>query len=313
VTVLVTGAAGYLGGRLVRHLRRAGVPVRAAVRRPVGWLGGRQVAADLCAAPLGPLVEGVEAVVHLAAPDEVAAAADPDAAVADTVTATRRLAEAAAEAGVGRFVYLSTVHVYGAALAPGAVVDETTVPEPRHPYGIAHLAAEHTAAAAFGDLVVLRLANAVGAPAHPDVTRWTLVANDLCRQAATTGRLVLRTHGMQWRDFVTVADACRVIAAACDPATLPAGTYNVASGRPLTVRELAGLVADAAEVVCGTRPPLVAPDPPAEPPGPHHVSAELLAKHGLRATGALREAVVETMRFCARAFGCPSPPGSTGT
>jgi UDP-glucose 4-epimerase len=304
VTVTVTGAAGYLGGRLVAHLRRAGVAVRPCVRRPVGWLGGAQVAADLCTAPLGPLVEGADAVVHLAAPDEVAAAADPDAAVADTVCAARRLALAAAAAGVRRLVYVSTVHVYGAALAPGAVVDEATVPEPRHPYGIAHLAGEHTAASAFGDLVVLRLANAVGAPAHPDVTRWTLVANDLCRQAATTGRLVLRTHGMQWRDFITVADACRVITAAADPAVLPPGTYNVASGRPLTIRDVAALVADAAEAICGTRPPLVAPEPPAVPPAPHHVSADLLAKHGLRATGSVREAVTETMRLCAAAFGC---------
>lgn len=303
LSVVVTGAAGYVGGRLVATLRARGWDVRAVVRTRVAWLGVPQFEADLCRDPLGPLLEGATSVVHLASPDEVAATADPEGALAAAAGAARRLAEAATAAGVRRFVQLSTVHVYGAALAPGATVDETTPPAPRHPYAIAHLAAEHAAATRGPGVVVVRLANAVGAPAHPSVTRWTLVANDLCRQAVTTGRLVLRTPGVQWRDFVTMADACRMLAAVADPASVPAGTYNVASGEPRTVRELASIVREVAADLLGRRPALEAPEPPGDAPAPSRVSAALLGAHGLRAEGDLREAVAETLRFCAEAFG----------
>src|SRR5204862_996025 len=135
-------------------------------------------------------VQGVDAVVHLAGRNEVAAAADPDDAITEAATSAQRVAEAVAAAGCARVVFVSTVHVYGVRLAPGATVDEDVAPEPRHPYAIARLTAEHVLAraAATGDfaLTTFRLTNAVGAPADPSVERWTLVANDLCRQAVTT-------------------------------------------------------------------------------------------------------------------------------
>src|SRR3546814_8649299 len=80
-----------------------------------------------------------------------------------------------------------------------------------------------------------------------DLDRWTLVAADLCRSAVSTGELVLRSTGQQWRDFIGLADVVRAIAASTDPAKVPAGTYNLASGTSTTVRELAELVQDRVE------------------------------------------------------------------
>lgn len=298
VRLLVTGAAGYLGSRLCATLKgQHGVSIRALVRTDTPWAAADElVTADLLTADLGPVVDGIDAVVHLAGANEVAAQADPDGAVTTTVSAARRLASALPAAT--RVVYVSTVHVYGAAMAGGATVRETTVASPRHPYAIARLAAEHTLAAAGVDLVVLRLTNSVGAPVDPRVARWTLVANDLCRQAATDGRLVLRTHGMQWRDFIHQADACDVITAALDPAAVPAGTWNLGSGTPMTVRDLADLVADAFGRLTGTRPPLDAPAPPDPPPPPVTVDVSRLTSLGLAARRSVSDAVDETARFC---------------
>src|SRR3546814_2666382 len=72
-------------------------------------------------------------------------------------------------------VVASTVHVYGAALRPGATVDHRTVPEPRHPYAVARLAGEHLVAGLVPSPVAVRLTNAVGAPLDGRVDRWTLV------------------------------------------------------------------------------------------------------------------------------------------
>jgi UDP-glucose 4-epimerase len=298
--VVVTGAGGYLGGRLVAHLAYAtDSPVRATSRRPAPWLPVPVEPLDLLdTTGLGDVLAGAAGVVHLAGTNEAVAAADPDRAMADTVAAARRVAEACRNAGVRRLVYVSTVHVYGRSLAAGATVTEEALPRPYSPYAIARLAAEHLVAAQTGDVVVLRLTNGVGRPVAPQVDRWSLVVNDLCRQAATTGSLRLRTDGMQWRDFIALDDVCRIVTAALDPHEVPAGTYNLGSGAPLTVRTLAELVQDSVELATGRRPPLSAPACEAPPARPYFVSTDRLAALGLSAEVPIASAVEETARFC---------------
>jgi len=247
---------------------------------------------------LRDVLAGTSTVVHLAGTNEAVAAADPDRALAETAAAARQVGEACSAVGVRRVVYVSTVHVYGAALVAGATVSEDTVPQPRSVYAVARLAAEHLLAGSAPETVVVRLTNGVGAPIAPQVERWSLVANDLCRQAVTTGRLRLRTDGLQWRDFVALGDVCRVLAATLDPSRVPVGTYNLGSGQPLTVRDLAGLVQDSTEAAGTRRPPLQAPPFEREPTKPAVVTSERFAALGLRTEVPVRAAVDETVRFC---------------
>lgn len=304
--MLVTGAAGYVGGRLITTLREVGQDVHAVVREPAPRLDVPQTVCDLVVDPVGLLAsacEGAEVIVHLAGENEVVAAREPAAALAATVLATERLVEAAAQTGVKRLVYVSTVHVYGARIREGATLTEDMRPEPRSSYAIARLASEHLAAmltAASSELVVLRLTNAVGAPAHPKVDRWTLVANDLCRQGARMGRLELRSSGVQWRDFIALSDVGAILTAASriDEPVVPPGTYNMGSGTPVTIRTLAEMIQDAFERCSGRRPELHAPEPGPERPAPYRVCVQRAAEHGLRATRPLEAAVEETVRFC---------------
>lgn len=299
-TLAVTGAGGYLGSRLVTALVAADRPVRALVRSQIPWLAaGDQRTVDLLA-PVEAVTEalaGCSTVVHLAGHNEVIAARDPDRALAETLVAARHVADAAVAAGAERVVFVSTVHVYGHGLAPGAQVDEDVVPAPRGVYAIARLAAEHLVAGG-PDPVVLRLTNAVGAPAHPDVDRWTLVAADLCRRAIETGEVVLRSTGQQWRDFIGLADVVRMLVASADPATVPTGTYNLASGTSTTVRGLAELVQDRVEARVGHRPVLRAPDRDGPDPAAYHVSAARLGALGIRAEQPLADALDEIIDLC---------------
>jgi UDP-glucose 4-epimerase len=283
------------------------LPIHAIVRESEPRLEVEQTVCDLAeVAPdtLARACSGAETVVHLAGENEVVAARRPASALAETIVATERIGEACAEAGVRRLVYLSTVHVYGERIAPGTTLSEDMRPEPRTAYAISRLASEHVAAslaAGAYELVTLRLTNSVGAPDDPGVDRWTLVANDLCRQGAVSGRLALQSPGTQWRDFVPLPDVCEAIAVAAGlgrPA-LPAGTYNVGSGRSITVLELARMIQDAFEGLTGTRPPLDAPAAgPGPHPGPYHVSIEQARERGLRFDGRLEEAVAEAAAFC---------------
>ena len=301
--VVVTGATGYVGGRLVAHLAATGAKVRTVGREPApDWLvplsAGGHFALNLAADALDGICDGADAVIHLAGPNEVAAAADPDGTLAVTAAAARRVATAASAAGVGRLVYGSTVHVYGAAIAPGATVTEDTLPAPRHPYAIARLAAEHIVAASGPPLVVLRMTNTVGAPMAASVDRWSLLVNDLCRQAVTTGEVALQSAGDQWRDFVPLVGAVRVLAAAAMDDGPPPGTYNLGSGRPMTVRDMAETVQGAIEARTGRRPPLRAPAPTGPPPASYRVSVERLAACGLALDDDIGAAVDEAAAFC---------------
>ena len=305
--LLIIGASGYVGGRLVRACRELGHDVHALVREAAPWLTVEQTVCDLTHenAPeaLASACLGIDAVIHLAGENEIFAARAPAAALASTIVATERVSEACSSAGVKRLVYMSSVHVYGERMVPHATLSEDMRPEPRSAYAISRLASEHVAASLAKDayeLVILRLTNSVGAPAHPSIDRWTLVANDLCRQGSVNGWLELRSSGTQWRDFVSLGTVCSVIAkvAGGEQRAVAPGTYNLGSGRSIRVRDLAAMIQDAFEQHTGRRPELRAPEPEQDPPGPYDVSIEGLSRYGLELGEGVEVAVAETVRFC---------------
>ena len=123
--VALTGASGYTGGRLLEVLQARGDDVRAMVRAPsvtdrLRSSGATLVEGDLTSRDaLDRLVEGADAVVHVAAVFRTAG--HPDAYYRDVnVGGTERLLEAAAGAGVRRFVHTSTVGVHGHVADPPA-------------------------------------------------------------------------------------------------------------------------------------------------------------------------------------------------
>jgi UDP-glucose 4-epimerase len=255
--ILVTGARGYLGGRLIRHLADRGRAVRGTSRTdnppPVGW------PAAVPLTKLDPLgdpgaaaaaLAGIGTVIHLAAANEGRSASEPDAALAETGAGTRRLIEAAVAAGVGRFVFLSTIHVYGTPLR--GLLSETDALRPIHPYAITHQVGEAFTLAARDagriEAAVVRLSNAIGAPAWIDVDRWTLLGNDLARQAVATGEIVVRTPG-QWRDFITLRDVCAGLERIADAPVelLRDGVVNLGTGTTYRVDDMAERLARVAE------------------------------------------------------------------
>ncbi|WP_344793575.1 SDR family oxidoreductase [Frondihabitans peucedani] len=113
---LVTGATGYIGGRLAPRLVEAGYDVRVFVRTPeklddVPWEDEVEIAqGDLTdATAVRRAVEGVDVVYYLA--HAMAGRGDFEKAEAD---AAEKLADAAAAAGVSRIVYLGGLHPDGA-------------------------------------------------------------------------------------------------------------------------------------------------------------------------------------------------------
>jgi UDP-glucose 4-epimerase len=261
--VLVTGGFGFVGGRLAVHFAQLGHQIVLGTRHllnPPEWLPKAEVviiAWDDMAA-LERCCYGVDIIIHAAGMNAQDSANDSIAALAFNGLATARLVVAASRAGVNKFIYLSTAHVYDSPLV--GTITEKTCPRNLHPYATSHLAGEHAVLSAnsrneiYG--IVLRLSNAFGAPMHKDVNCWTLLINDLCRQTVETRQLVLQTSGLQQRDFIGLASVCQVTERLVTDHTKlnHINLFNVGTGESKSVLEMALLIKQRCSKVLGFEP-----------------------------------------------------------
>ncbi|MDR3442755.1 MAG: SDR family oxidoreductase [Legionella sp.] len=145
--ILVTGATGFVGKRLVPALILAGHEVRCAVSRKVDWLNAEQVLIDKleCNPDWSEALVGVDVVIHLAARvhimnDKSESALDDYCKV--NSIATKKLAIAAAKNQVKRFIFLSSIKVNGEQTVNGQAFTEEHMSQPEDPYGQSKLYAE---------------------------------------------------------------------------------------------------------------------------------------------------------------------------
>jgi len=139
---LVTGASGFVGRALCRSLRENG-RIRALFRRSAEGPWDEAVLSDLAAGgPPRDALDGVDTVFHLAGKTDDSKTAPGDAGVFRRVNfeGTAKLVEAAVNARVARFVFLSSIKAMGT--SGGECIDEETPARPSTPYGRSKKAAE---------------------------------------------------------------------------------------------------------------------------------------------------------------------------
>jgi nucleoside-diphosphate-sugar epimerase len=244
VKVLVTGATGFTGGHLARHLLAHGDTVRALVREParaagLAASGVEVVAGDLSVRDtLASAVAGVEVVYNIAALYRQASLPE---ATYRTVNAeaVAWLVEAAARAGVKRVVHCSTVGVHGDIAHPPA--NEDAPLGPGDTYQVTKLEGERLAraAAAGTELVIVRPSGIYG----PGDRRLLKLFRGVARR-----RFVILGDGKIFYHLTHIDDLVEGFRLA---GTMPAAagrTYILAGAEVTTLNELVAIIASEAGV-----------------------------------------------------------------
>ncbi len=309
-TVLVSGASGYVGGRLISHfIAQNDISVvalsrseKSACRIPqseqvrnviIDWDDAAQVA-EIC--------RDVSVVVHLAVANEAAANNEPERSFADAEIIIQNLLSGAIKNQVQRFIGVSTSKVYGKNLINR--VTEDTPPAPLNAYAVNHLNIENKILERHRpddmERTVFRLSNSLGAPANSSIPCWSLIANNFCQQAATERQIVLKSSGKDWRNFVAMHDVVEAIAMAATPSkgAFPEGVLNLGGPTSLPILELAHLVAEQCDKVCGYRPPIKTG--PGETDNPPELVYEIrrLLDAGFTPANDIEGEISATLRLC---------------
>jgi UDP-glucuronate 4-epimerase len=247
--ILVTGAAGFIGSHLSEALLAQGWAVRGldaftsfydphvkhrnladALASPHFEL----VTADLSTVALGPVLDGVEAVAHLAGEPGVSTSWGPAFGryIDRNVLATQRLLEAVcARGGLSRFVYASSSSVYGAGTDALRARGE---PRPTSPYGVSKLAGE-TLVGAYAyshglPTTSLRYFSVYGPRQRPDMAAHRFIEAMLDEKPLT-----VFGDGGQVRDFTYVDDVVEATIRALCTELPHAAVLDIASSSPVDV------------------------------------------------------------------------------
>jgi len=245
--VLITGAAGYTGLALARHLLARGSAVRAMVRRPPSSPELSQAGAEIVTGDVRDpevvrrALEGVHTVYHLAAVFRRAGVPDSEYRTVH-VDATRQLVECSAAAGVSRFVHCSTVGVHGDVGSDGPATEDAPL-QPGDIYQQTKLEGEQMALAT-AEQVGLPLTVVRPGPIYgPGERRFLKMIGGVARR-----RFMLVGDGSPRFQMVYVEDLVEGIRLAGETPSAVGRTYILTGDEAPTLNELVSEIAEVAHV-----------------------------------------------------------------
>jgi UDP-glucose 4-epimerase len=309
--ILITGGLGYLGGRIADSLKRnhSESTIILGTSREISevpnWAKAFQIVRLNILDPASiekAVSNDTDVIIHLAALNEHDSFDNNESAWKTNTLGTQALLSAASQKQIPKFIYFSTFHVYGD--CQGEITEDSPT-FPYHPYAATHRAAE--------DMVrfykhyknmntlTLRLSNSFGYPMDSEVNRWTLIFNDLCRQAMTSGEMLIKSSGKQHRDFIALHD----VAAAVDHFLFKNsekwddGLFNLGGGCSFSILEVAKIIATVFEKKYEKPASVkILGKDNEERYSPVHFNIDKLKKTGFRLTGNMEKEIEQTLSLC---------------
>ena len=249
--VLVTGGAGFIGSHLVQTLADCGYSVKILDNLTTGKISNiapmissgtvNFIEGDIRDVELvKKSVEGADAVIHLAAQTSVPLSIqNPDFNNDVNIKGTLNLLNSSAETNVGKFIFISSCAVYG---DPTCLpVDEKVSADPISPYAQSKLVSEQECLRLnekhFLKSVVFRFFNVYGP--RQGLNDYSGVITKFMDKIKQKAPLIIYGDGSQTRDFVYVKDIVNAIVLGLENEKAEGEIFNVGSGKPTTIQELA--------------------------------------------------------------------------
>ena len=266
MTLLVTGATGHVGARVVELAMAAGLDVVAVHRNTapapsaVEW--ARLDLADAAAVDRLAETHDIDACIHAAAvSNEAYARPAPLAAIQSNISATAHLLEAARRHGWRRLVHVGTGSVFQRRADTTNPIPEEAPPEPGDVYSTTKAGAEmlcETYRATYGvSAATVRISWVYGPPVIAlDPTRGPIPSYLL---RALRGEAIREGGGDFAASFTFIDDVAQGLLAAAGAPELAKGAYHLGHGRNFTARDAGDAVARAVpgaeiEIGPGTEP-----------------------------------------------------------
>jgi len=252
---VVTGAAGFIGSALTHRLAARGQQIVGIDNERSGqWSRVEDVCvaiprdlATMTVAELSEHLDGADVCYHLAAEKYNSSQTTPQRVIDVNITATHRLLEASARAGVRKVVFTSSLYAYGS-LGP-APMKEDDLPRPTTTYGMSKVAGEHLLRVAERDhglqWAVARLFFVYGPDQYAEGGYKSVIISNFERLLEAQAPTIFG-DGRQALDYVYIDDVVGALV------SLAAQEHdgllvNIGSGTATPVEELTGAMLDTAE------------------------------------------------------------------
>lgn len=241
MNILITGAQGFLGRNLSKHLRNSEHRLILADLHGGDDISVLDVNKDYH--QLAELMASADVVIHAANRARI----NPswhyfDSYYSTNITGSQHVFKVAQQKKVKKFIYISSSSVYGNIPGPQK---ETDLPLPTNPYGVSKLAAEHAlrVQSLCGDteLIIVRPFCMYGE--FMDKGSEALVLSKFLTAWVEGQSLVLDGGGQQTRDFIHASDAVKGLMTIIQHGT-HGDTFNLGSGATTSIKQLADIVSD---------------------------------------------------------------------
>lgn len=252
--IIVIGANGFIGSYLCTYLSENDYEVIAISRRFFSELKIKNKNCnfkeiDILNESFMDLRIDADAIINLAAPNDVFTKTKPKEAMELAVFGTKNIMEFALKNNIKNIIFFSTLQVYGSELR--GVIDEHSELIPENEYALNHIFSEEYIKMYSKNYrlnsVVLRPSNIYGRFLHLDIDRWSLVPACFCKEAFYENKITLLSSGNQKRNFISlesISEYCQGILN-----NFPNGfnVLNVASSEYLKIIEVAQIVKEVYE------------------------------------------------------------------
>jgi len=267
--ILVTGANGYIGARLVDYFVKNNYNVFGQSLEKhedsertklfsgliIGDIRDEAIQNQICNL-------NVDALIHLVSLDHHKSDQEPSLVTSVNVSPTWSLLKKFSETKLKKFIYFSTIHVYGS-LTP-EIITENHQCKPENAYALTHLLSEEVVnyfnRKNTFEAINLRLSNSYGSPVYKNNNCWWLVINDLCKTAISQKKIIIKSDGSPQRDFIHLSDVCRAVVLLLNSDTKEHNLYHISSSKTLTILELAHVIKNVYQEIFKEEIPIEMPD-----------------------------------------------------